>query len=113
MDKLFKFIFVLYAGIILFLSFYPVPETATSDKLNHFIAFFIFVILLKYAFKIGYWSSFFYSLFYGAFIEIVQYFLPYRSAEYGDFSADLLGILCGLFTYFLFQFVYLELKEEA
>jgi len=111
MGKLLKIAFILYSLTILFLSFYPVPETPTPDKLNHMIAFFLFSVLLKLSFKTGYWSTVFYSLIFGVFIEFVQYFIPYRSAEYGDVVADLTGTLIGIFSYFLLDFLYIELNE--
>lgn len=104
MDKLLKIIFVVYTLIICFLSFYPIEETPTSDKLNHFIAFFVFAVLLKVSFKTGYFATFFYSLLFGTFIEFVQYFLPFRSCEFADIVADSFGALSGLFSYFFIVF---------
>ncbi|SNZ10274.1 VanZ like family protein [Persephonella hydrogeniphila] len=112
-ERTLKIIFWVYTLFILYFSFSPqVIETPTSDKINHFVAFFVFSILVKEAYRTTYWGSFFYSLFFSVFIEVVQYFLPYRQAEYGDFSADLLGITSGLFMYFVIKLTYLELKHK-
>ncbi|WP_457639893.1 VanZ family protein [Persephonella sp.] len=113
MKRFLKVFFWIYLLLMLYFSFSPiVPETPTSDKLNHFFAFFIFAVLVKEAYDTSYWGSFFYSLFLSVFIEAVQYFLPYRTAEYADFSADLLGITSGLFMYFVIKLVYLELTSN-
>jgi len=113
MKRFLKVILWVYVVAILFFSFSPVvPEVLVSDKILHFFEFFVFSILVKEAYDTTYWGSFFYSLFLSAFVEVVQYFLPYRTGEYGDFSADLLGITSGLFMYFVVKLVYLELKEN-
>ncbi|HCB68937.1 MAG TPA: VanZ family protein [Persephonella sp.] len=107
-----KILFYLYLLSIFLASVYPVKELPADDKLTHFLAYFILAVLMRFSLNTGYWSTFFYGSFYGFFIETVQYFLPYRSGEYGDFVADTFGVLCGLFSYFLFEFVYLELKNK-
>jgi len=112
MKKVLKVVFYLYVLIILFLSFYPVPETPTSDKLNHFIAFFVYSILYRIALQKSYWSNFFTAFLLGAFIEIVQYFIPYRSGEYADLVADIFGALCGMFLIFTFEFSLKILKNK-
>ncbi|WP_457623986.1 VanZ family protein [Persephonella sp.] len=113
MNKILKIIFWIYLAAILFFSFSPfVTQTPVSDKILHFIEFFIFSILVKEAYRMSYWGSFFYSVFLSVFIEAVQYFLPYRTAEYADFSADLLGITSGLFMYFVIKLTYLELTSK-
>ena len=113
MANLLKIFFWIYTFFILYFSFSPfVLDVPTSDKLNHFIAFFIFSILVKEAYKTSYWGSFFYALFLSVIIELVQYFLPYRDAEYADFLADLLGITLGLFMYFVIKLAYMEMTEK-
>jgi VanZ family protein len=112
-DKWLKLLFIIYVVFIGFISFYPTPpETYTSDKLNHFIAFFVFSVFYRVSFRGGYWANFFLAVIYGAFIEVVQYFLPYRSAEYGDFIADIFGALCGMFFIFVMELGISILKEK-
>ena len=112
-NKVLRAIFILYILFIAYMSFYPTPpETPTSDKLNHFLAFFVLAVLYRISFKGSYWSNFFIAVFYGAFIEFVQSFLPYRSAEYGDFVADAFGALCGMFFIFVIELGMSILKEE-
>ncbi len=111
--KMLKVIFWLYTALILYFSFSPwVIQTPVSDKINHFVAFFIYVIFLKESYNTSYWGSFFYSAFLSFFIEFVQYFLPYRASEYGDILADLLGITSGIFMYFVIKLTYMELREK-
>ncbi len=113
MGNLLKAVFWIYFILMLVISFIPVAvETPTSDKINHFIEFFIFSILLKEAYRTSYWGNFFYSIILSVFIEAVQYFLPYRSAEYGDIIANLLGTISGLFFYFVIKLTYMELKNK-
>ncbi|MBK3332182.1 VanZ family protein [Persephonella atlantica] len=108
-----KTVFWVYLVFMLLFSFAPLGvELPTSDKINHFVEFFVFSILFKEAYKTSYWGNFFYSLFLSVFIEFVQYFLPYRSAEFGDVTADILGITSGLFIYFVLKLTYMELKNE-
>ncbi|NPA58288.1 MAG: VanZ family protein [Aquificae bacterium] len=112
MKAFLKLAFWIYTAVVLFFSFIPSPEIGVSDKLIHFIEFFIFAVLVKEAYSTSYWGAFFYSLFLAVFIEAVQFFLPYRTADYGDFLADLLGITSGLFMYFVIKLTYMELKSD-
>jgi len=114
MKKFGKLIFWAYTILILVMAVLPVNTTVTnSDKLEHWFGFFIWAILLRYAFKESYWGIFFYSILFGALIEVIQYFLPYRTAEYGDFVADVFGALCGMFIYFAYEFGVNILKEHG
>lgn len=80
MDKTYKglkVIFFTYIIVIAFRSFYPSPlETPTSDKLNHFIAFFILAVLYRISFQGSYWANFFIAIVYGALIELANPFYP-------------------------------------
>ncbi|WP_456399893.1 VanZ family protein [Persephonella sp.] len=112
MDKYIKTLFFLYITVITVLALLPAPETPTNDKLNHLIGFFILSFLMKWGLKKGYWTTFFWSFLYGVIIEFIQYFIPYRSGEYGDVVADTLGSIFGLFTFFTLKFVFTEYKSE-
>ena len=66
-----------------------------SDKVLHFLAFFGFAVLIDASFKparFWVWSA---SplIFYGALIEILQSFTPYRSFSVWDWIADIVGVL--------------------
>lgn len=113
MEKFLKVVFWLYSFLIMIFSFSPPLSIEQGhDKILHFFAFFIFAILVKEAYKATYWGSFFYSLFFSVFIEVVQYFLPYRVADFGDVTADLLGATSGLFMYFVTKITYLEFIQK-
>jgi len=113
-SKLLKLFFWFYTAFILYFAFTPLAvQTPVSDKINHFAAFFIYVILLKESYNTSYWGSFFYATFMCVFVEFVQYFLPYRTSEYGDILAGILGITSGIFMYFVLKLTYMELKEKG
>ena len=113
MERIFKLVTILYTALIIYLAVIPsTSQVPSNDKLNHFFSFFLWVILLRYSFKTGYWAMFFYSLGFALFIEAIQYPLPYRTAEYGDIVADLFGALCGMFLYFFTEFGLKILQKE-
>ena len=92
-----KIIFFVYLIIIMFLSFMPVENIgSSSDKINHIAAFIVFALLFKFSYsrrKIIF--VFLSGLSFGIFIELVQYFLPYRSCDFFDVLADLCGLVIG------------------
>ena len=69
----------------------PVPGT---DKLQHFIAFGVFVLPVSLLLPAKAWLIFIIAVVYGGLIEIIQ---PYvnRYAEFGDFMADAVGAAVG------------------
>ena len=74
-----------------------------SDKLNHFAAFVVLVWSLKAAYPLKNWQAWLWMLVYGAAIESIQSFLPWRSAEWADLAVDALAALTGLLLYPLFE----------
>ena len=83
--------------VVSYLAFTPLQHETTqlvSDKLNHLAAFLVLAGLLDFSFpreefggaKAGV------LLGYGLFIEVVQYFLPFRQFSLLDLAADALGI---------------------
>lgn len=98
-SKAAKVVFFVYIGIVLFMSCYNFgPEVQTgNDKINHAAAYFVFAVIFYFAWKSD-------NLFvitgcgmaFGVLVEVIQYFLPYRSAELGDLIADLVGVVLGL-----------------
>jgi VanZ family protein len=72
---------------------YPVLETI-GDKANHLAAFFVLAFLADFSFPDGRFSlsKILALLSYGLFIEVIQYFLPYRSFSLLDLAADGAGI---------------------
>ncbi len=71
------------------------PTTGAGDKTEHLLAFALLGLLARLGWpELSYgkvWLPF--LALYGAAIEGVQYFLPYRSADVFDFLADLAGLL--------------------
>ena len=66
------------------------------DKVLHFSAFFILSIFLDLSSIKPLNESkglIFLLIFYAISIEVIQYFLPYRDAEFTDFLFDLIGVL--------------------
>ena len=70
-----------------------------SDKTLHFIAFAVLIILLNLSYKMAWWRSVLYLLFYAFFIEFSQYFTPNRCSEWLDIVADGIGITIGFILY--------------
>lgn len=70
------------------------------DKLNHLAAFAALTISACLSFPAPRASMLVLALAmlgYGGLIEILQFFVPGRSSEWGDLLADSIGIACGLF----------------
>jgi len=88
------------------------PSLGLTDKLNHFIAYFVLAFLLKLTLIFQRKSRFLFEkapyvtgiicMLYGAFDELHQMFIPGRFAETLDWLADLSGAMVGIVTiYFL------------
>ena len=76
------------------------PEIGNlSDKTLHFLAFAVLSLLLNLSYRMAWWKSVLYLLFYACFIEFSQYFTPNRCAEWLDILADIIGIGIGLLLY--------------
>lgn len=100
---LFRALFLSTLIIITTLAFLPnydnLPDVVSfSDILNHALAFFVLYILFEYS-DFTQKSTFKFSLFlvYAIFIEVVQYFLPTRCADFYDVVADLSGVMLAYF----------------
>ncbi|MEO2069356.1 MAG: VanZ family protein [Desulfurobacteriaceae bacterium] len=94
--KVLKVLFVFYSFFIFVLSVIPRGiEVGSSDKLSHFLAFFVFAVLLKVSYRIPFMKTIVFSLLFGSFIEFVQFFLPYRSCDPLDLVADGAGSVLG------------------
>ena len=96
--------------VILFLGVFITPSinniVASSDKVNHFLAFFVFSFLLIRIFYISFnyrenktyyhLYSFVISVCYGCIIELLQHFNPARTVEFLDIVANSIGTIAGL-----------------
>ena len=83
--------------MILYLSTIPVDGPLPghlSDKFYHVLAFFLLAVQADYAYPAtGFTAAKYLPLFlYGVLIEIIQYFIPYRSFSPADMLADALGL---------------------
>ena len=95
-SHIFKFLLLVTLLIISYLVFsrpgynQSIPHI---DKIGHFGSFFILSALSHLAFRPRWYVLFFGLIAYAGMIEIVQSYLPYRSASWADFAADILGII--------------------
>ena len=80
-----------------------------SANAFHFFGFGILAWLLCFGYhraklsRMPYLKAGFFSLTYGFFIELVQIFLPYRLFSMKDFAIGAVGIVVGLFVFYLFR----------
>ena len=103
-------LFLLYAGLIFFLSHQPgdpsrLPPFPHFDKFEHFIAYFVFATLLQRAL---YYSdirrlmmaiTLGAAILYGISDEFHQSFIPNRQADFFDLVFDTLGAAFGILTF--------------
>ena len=101
---LFRVLFLTSLLIISYLAFLPnydnLPEVASfSDILNHTLAFFVLYILLDFSqITTKVYKKILFFLFYAIFIEVVQYFLPTRCADFYDIVADTSGVFLAYYS---------------
>ena len=93
--KIFSYIVLLSILIVsvIKVSNQNLPEE--SDKIVHFIMYF-FCAGIFYFLKIKYYVLF--AILYGFLIEIIQYFIPWRSFSLGDILANSLGAIAFYFS---------------
>ena len=105
----------IYWAILFIATSIPVerlPSIGFTDKINHFIAYFILAVLVnltliyqrksRFLFEKAPVATIVICLFYGAVDELHQLLVPGRSAETLDWIADALGTILGvLVIYFL------------
>ena len=103
MIRIYRFVFLF---LVLFISYAAVTSTEGGapvpniDKLFHFTAFLILTLFMDLSIKkplLSNKAALIFLISYAFLIELVQYFLSYRSAEILDFVSDLLGILVYLY----------------
>jgi VanZ family protein len=112
-QKVSKVLFILFLLVVMFLSVYNFgTEIHTgNDKINHCVAFFMFALLFYFAFRNdGFFTIIGFGMGYGLLIEVVQHFLPYRSAEAGDLFADIIGLGIGILVV---KFLSIRNKKRA
>ncbi len=73
------------------------PDWVELDKLLHGITFAMLALWYTGQYARGsYWLIALGLIVYGALIEVFQSWLPYRTAETGDMTADIVGIFLGM-----------------
>ena len=79
-----------------------------NDKLNHVLAFYVLGLLADFSWPgtAFYARKAFLLLGYGVVIEIIQYFLPYRSCSLFDLGADAIGLLLYALSVPLLKYIY-------
>ena len=103
MIRIYRLVFLLLVLFISYAAVTPVEGGASVpyiDKLLHFVAFLILTFFMDLSIKkplLLSKAALILLILYAFLIELVQYFLPYRSAEVFDFISDLLGILVYLY----------------
>jgi len=97
----------LYALVMAVLAVVPLPQQPSTpvvplDKVEHLCEYALFAWGLVHAARLSNYSTvslfvvaMLMPVFYGGALEVVQVFIPYRSAEWGDAAADALGVLMG------------------
>ena len=99
---------ILWFGIIMIASVMPVSGPKTdlpADKIVHFVFYGMTSILLfrhsikKTTLNRAFYTSVAFASIYGASMEVVQYFIPYRSFSLGDMAANTLGAIAGCALY--------------
>jgi VanZ family protein len=78
---------------------------ADSDKVNHLLAFVVFTFIISQSYEISFIKIIILGLIFAIYIEVVQYFIPYRSAELFDIFADFIGIILGLCLLYILSFI--------
>lgn len=106
-------LFLVLLGLGLVVALMPSPDTGdiqVNDKLMHTTAFFAYALLLDMASRRDFWRfQVPILLSYGALIEVLQSFTPWRMFSLFDFVADALGLI----LYWLLFRVVLKVKSGA
>ena len=99
MLRVYKSLFIFLILFTSYAAFTPAEGNSSIlhiDKFLHFSIFLLLTMFLDLSSKKTITKNpilVFFLIFYAGFIELVQYFLPLRSADFFDFLSDLLGIL--------------------
>ena len=102
------FFLTLWFGFILIISVMPASGPKTdlpADKIIHFVFYGMTAIFLfryfekKATVNRAFYASVAFTSMYGAAMEVLQYFLPYRSFSLVDMAANTLGAFSGCVLY--------------
>lgn len=116
-QKLIIISLLIYWPAIFVLAHVPIPllvrKAGVSDKILHFIAYFVLVFLLWFAAnpdrKVSWrraaaWWILLVTVWYGVIDEVLQGFVAGRNCDVMDFFADLAGVVTGLILFAFFSF---------
>jgi VanZ family protein len=101
-------VLVLWFFIVLVLSVIPASGPKTdlpADKIAHFVLYgFSAILLFRYLIRktdsrSAFYKAVAFATIYGAAMEVVQYFLPYRSFSLGDMAANAAGAFLACLAY--------------
>ena len=79
----------------------------SSDDAAHIFLYFVLALFTIKAFgqeKRSFLNSFLYVFFWGFFVELVQFFVPYRCFDITDIAINSLGALLGIGLYGIIHF---------
>jgi VanZ family protein len=103
------FLLTVWFSLILIISVVPVSEVVDTglpdDKIAHFVLYGLTAIVLfryfaqKTTGKKAFYMSVAIAALYGAAMEVLQYFLPYRSFSAGDMAANTAGAFLACVLY--------------
>jgi VanZ family protein len=111
-----KGLFYAYAGAVYLLCVIKLSGVSApgGDKVHHFFAFALFAALFSFAYKkSSIVTVLIVSVIFGYFIEVSQYFLPYRTYEIMDVLADFSGAVFGAVAVKVFLKVLSAEKKTA
>jgi len=93
--------FLLYLAVMALLFLLPVPPQLNAaatrfDGLTHFLIFLVFTILYRLDRHAPAWRTLLVAGLIAGGVELVQWALPYRGAQWADFAAGVAGAVVGL-----------------
>lgn len=101
--KIFFYFTVIAVFILAVLPGEKIPRILNFwDKAQHSLAFVVLSLLAIFAYPQNIYPRLIGLVLYGGVIEIIQWFLPWRSGDIYDFIADSLGVLIVGLVYLLF-----------
>ncbi len=103
-----KLAFIIWTVIILIVSVVPVPEVKAPDnfdKLVHFGLYFLTSVMFYFLVSQKPLISVVFSTSYGFFIEIVQFFVPWRSFSLWDVFFNFMGALASLLLHMFTKYL--------
>ena len=114
----FKYLFFLTAIVVFILALvtndHITLDSYYADKIKHITAFFTLSLLLNRSSSSieKRLRNMFALLSFGVLIEVVQYFIPSRDADFQDILADFVGILLFQVTYSLLKLIQELIKKR-